>query len=224
MKAYWSLASFVFFFGLGLYVCVFANRSIADLPALDVASNSVSRDPAAIRRTYDFSMLNGSALESATKSRILSGAKIVRGNSEVGVELGHFVVRGEDGQKTLACQRYSKLVLTFEGDGSAVNGELPRMEVEGSCEASTDINSISPLMIPVAKILGEPVGDGEFNFRENKPLSIRFANVMDQWPTSWHLKSVRLYDAQKSTDQVIISAEEMKGLSARPVIINFKAE
>jgi hypothetical protein len=224
MKAYWSLASLVFFFGLGLYVCVFGNRSIADLPALEVASNSVARDPAAIRRTYDFSMLNGSALESAAKMRILSGAKIVHNNSDVGVELGHFVVKGEDGQKTLACQRYSKLVLTFEGDGSAVNGELPRMEVEGNCEASNDINSISPLMIPVAKILGEPVGDGEFSFRENKPVAVRFANVLDQWPTAWHLKSVRLYDAQKSTDQVVISAEELRDLSAKPVIINFKAE
>ena len=107
MKAYWSLASLIFFFGLGLYVCVFGNRSIADLPSIDVASNLVTRDPAAIRRTYDFSMLNGSALESAAKMRILSGAKVVRGNSEVGIELGHFVVKGEDGQKTLACQRYS---------------------------------------------------------------------------------------------------------------------
>lgn len=224
MKACWSLASLVFFFGLGLYVCVFGNRSIADLPSIDVASNLVTRDPAAIRRTYDFSMLNGSALESAAKMRILSGAKVVRDNSEVGIELGHFVVKGEDGQKTLACQRYSKLVLTFEGDGFAMNGELPKMEVEGSCEASNDINTISPLMIPVAKILGEPVGDGEFNFRENKAVAIRFSNVLDQWPTSWHLKSVRLYDGQKSTDQVVISSEEIKGISSRPVILDFKAE
>lgn len=224
MKAYWSLASLVFFFGLGLYVCVFGNRNIADLPAIDVASNLVTRDPAAIRRTYDFSMLNGSALEAAAKQRILSGAKVVRSNSEVGIELGHFVVKGADGQKALACQRYSKLVLTFEGDGSAINGELPRMDVEGACEVSNDINSISPLMIPVAKILGEPVGDGEFSFRENKALAIRFTNVLDQWPTSWHLKSVRLFDSQKTTDQVVISAEEIKGISSKPVILDFKAD
>jgi hypothetical protein len=226
MKAsIWTLLSVVgliFFFGAGLYVCVFSTHLIPDISSVEMAGTSVSRNPAAIRRTYDFSMLEGSALETAAKNRLLSGLKLIKGQSQIGVELGHFVIKGPGGEKTFACQKFSKIMMTFDGDGTAVNGELPRMEVEGSCEISADINSISPLMIPVARILGEPVGDGEFNFREGNSISVRFANVVEQWPVTWQLKGVRLFNEQDSNDQVIISAEEMKNYFSKPFILQFQ--
>jgi hypothetical protein len=223
-KTYFSIAILGSFFSIGVLLGgaqIFSNGE-EGIEIKVPGDNPVARDPAAIRRSYDFSALEGSALEVATKNRLLAGLKSVRENNEVGVGLGHFVLKGPEGEKTFGCQKYSRISMVFEGDGAAINGELPVMEVEGDCEVSSDINAISPLYIPVAKILGEPVGDGEFNFKENKPISVKFANVVDQWPTIWSLKSVRLFDGPDGKNQITISPEELHSLTGKPFILNFK--
>lgn len=220
MKSCGNVCALILFFLVGIYVSVFMPTSLRDLPKTDLASNGISRDPAAIKRTYDFSGLEGSALAFATKQRLLAGVKVVRSPEGVGLELGHFVLKGQDGQKTFACQRYGKVMLTFVGDGSAVSGELPKMEVEGNCEMSSDINSISALRIPIAKILGEPVAEGEFNFRDDQPVSIRFANVLDQWPRTWQLQAIRLFDSTQK-DEVVIPAKELRDILPKPVLLNW---
>jgi hypothetical protein len=138
-----------------------------------------SRDPA-IRKVYDFSGLDGSALSQASKQRILSGFETFKQGSDVGIALGHFVLRGPNGQKQFACQRYSKVILSFEGEGMAVGGEKPTMQIEGPCNKDEDINRIAALMVPVSKIMSQPVADGEFDFHENQNLRVRFARVSDQ--------------------------------------------
>jgi hypothetical protein len=218
MKHFVGVAVVFLFFIFGFTATYFANGFNV---TFEQASKSPSRDPAAIRRVYDFSDLQGSALDSASKQRLISGALVVTDNSNIGIGLGHFVLRGQDGQKAFACQTYSKVVLTFEGDGMMVGGEKPQMEVEGACDVSADINSIAPLWIPVAKILGEAVADGEFDFREGKPVKIRFANVSDQWPTTWVLKSVRLVDPIKSAS-VIVEEKELRAIAPKPLMINFR--
>lgn len=180
-----------------------------------------SRDPAAIKKVYDFSNLEGSALNYAAKQRLLDGVKVLRENNDVGLELGHFVIKGPDGQKTFACQTFSKVVLAFEGDGVAVAGELPQMEVEGGCEISSDINRIAAVWIPVSKILGEPVADGEFDYREGKVSKLKFANVSDQWPRTWKLKSVRLIDPTGSNGEVAIPTQELQQIIKKPFIVTF---
>ncbi len=186
-------------------------------------TKSASRDPAAIRRVYDFSQLDGSALDQASKQRLISGAKIRKDAEEIGIELGHFVLKGMNGQKTFACQKYSHIVLQFEGDGSASNGEKPTMEVEGSCEISTaDVNSISPLWIPVAKILGEPVADGEFDFRDGHPIKVRFANVFQEWPAEWRLRGIKLINQEDPSKEVSIVDKEIRQFMDHPFIVNFK--
>jgi len=234
MQARYTIPATFVFFGLGIYFSVLSPHFSDEgnlktlLTSTRTNSSSVSRDPAAIRRTYDFSGLDGSALAKAQKMRLLSGAKVVREKTGVGVELGHFVIKGEDGQKTFACQKYGKIAMTFVGDGSAVNGELPKMEVEGLCEMSADINSISPLWIPVAKILGEPVADGEFSFKEGKPISLRFANVLEKWPTTWQLQSVRLFTSESQIEkgaekqEVIIPPQELRQYVPGPLLIEWK--
>src|SRR3712207_2818747 len=68
--------------------------------------NGNSRNPAAIRKDLDFSRLDGAELITATQKRLVSAAKVVLQDNEVGVELGHFVTRGEDGQRKLACDSH----------------------------------------------------------------------------------------------------------------------
>jgi len=186
-----------------------------------LTKSSVSRDPAAIRKNYDFSGLAGDALSQASKQRLASGAIVRKSDSDVGVGLGDFVISSNDGQKAFACQKYGTVELSFEGDGSAINGQKPEMQVEGSCEVASDINSISPLWIPVAKILGEPVADGEFDFREQHPVRVRFANVSGVWPTTWRLKGVRMIDPKHPGDEVKVSDEDLADLLDRPLILSF---
>jgi hypothetical protein len=221
MKVFYIGLYVVFFFGVGLLITKFSSQFPQEV--VEQTHPFLSRDPAAIRRVYDFSELDGSALDQASKQRLVSGAKILKEADEIGVELGHFVVRGQDGQKAFACQKYSRIILQFEGDGSASNGEKPSMEVEGSCEISTaDINSISPLWIPVAKILGEPVADGEFDFREGHAIKVRFANVMQEWPSLWRLRGVKLLDQNETGKEVSIGDKEIHQFSDHPFIVNFK--
>jgi hypothetical protein len=183
---------------------------------------SVSRDPAAIKKVYDFSNLDGVALDQASKQRLISGAKVIQEKGDIGIELGHFVLRGADGQKSFACQLYSKITLVFEGDGMAIGGEKPSMEVEGSCEISADINAISPLWIPVGRILGEPVAECDFDFREGRPAKVHFSNVQGEWPTVWRLKTVHLSQQQMASNEVTIGDNELRQYSQKPFIISFK--
>lgn len=188
-------------------------------PQQSITMSSASREPSAIRKSYDFSSLDGMELSQASRKRLLADVKIMKENTDVGVELGHFVVRGSDGDKAFACQRFGKVVLAFEGDGMAVGGEKPRMEVEGDCIVASDINRIAPLWIPVSKILGEPVAEGEFDFRDPKPVKIRFFSVLDQWPRTWVLKKVTLLSGQG--EQIEVQPSDLKEIQGRPVILEF---
>jgi len=220
MKPFMVIIFLLFFFTIGFLVTRFSPDFV---PNEEAGNKTPARDPAAIRRVYDFSQLDGAALDQASKQRLVSGAKIHVQDTDIGIELGHFVVKGNNGQKTFACQKYTSIILQFEGEGVATSGEKPSMEVEGSCEISSlDINSISPLWIPVSKILGEPVADGEFDFREGHPIKIRFANVMQEWPAQWRLRGVKLIDQHDPGQEVTIDDQEIHQLTDHPFIVNFK--
>lgn len=219
MRIVFIFSSFFIFFGIGFLISSRSQQFQAE-PSYAVIQSS-GRDPAAIRKVYDFSALEGSALNYAAKQRILDGVKVVREEQDIGIELGHFVIKGSDGEKTFACQKYSKVVLSFEGEGVAVSGELPKMEVEGGCEISSDINRIAAVWIPVSRILGEPVVDGEFDFREGRPSKLKFANVTDQWPRLWQLKSVRLIDPSGENSEVAIPSSELRDILKKPFLIEF---
>lgn len=192
--------------------------------AFEIADNSSSssRSPAAIKKNYDFSGYEGSALHVAMKNRLLSGAKVVYDEKDVGVQFGHFVVKALNGDKEFACQRYGQIVLQFQGEGMAVSGEPSMMEVEGGCEISADINSIAAIWIPVSRIRGEPVADGEFDFRDGKPVKVTFSNVSDQWPNLWQLKAVKLVDPSGKNSDVVIDQQELKSMEPRPFLVEFR--
>ena len=151
----------------------------------------------------------------------MDGAKVVHDQKDLGVELGHFVIKGAEGQKEFACQRYSRVILQFEGEGVAVAGELPKMEIEGACEISPDINSIAAIWIPVSRILGEPVADGEFDFREGHPAKVKFANVSDQWPMLWQLRSLKLVDPSGAHGEVSVQYSELREILRKPFLVQF---
>ncbi len=181
----------------------------------------ITRDPAAIRQVYDFSNLSGSDLTAAMKKRLLAGSTVVHEHQSLGVELGHFALAKLTGEKTLACQEFQKVTLHFEAEGVATSGERPVMEVEGACEFSSDMTKINPILIPVDKIMAEKPTDGEIQYREGHPVTLRFRGLTEEWPTRWLLTGVRLSN-QGEQKELLIDAEEVSQILGRPMMVNFK--
>ncbi|QDK39411.1 hypothetical protein [Bdellovibrio sp. NC01] len=183
-------------------------------------SFSINRDPAAIRTNFDFSNLTGDSLHEAVKQRLVAGFEMKRSADGMGLGLGHFVFRDDAGEKKLACQEFGKVTMTFEAEGVSVGGDKPTMEIEGRCEYSNDMTKINPLYLPVAKILNEKPGDGEFNFNEGHAVTVRFANLPEDWPRTWLLKSVKLNNEQKNKS-VTVESDEVARYMGHPLVLTF---
>lgn len=153
----------------------------------------------------------------AVKARVVNGFQLAKESDRIGLSLGHFAFMNEVGQKTLACKEYEKVVLSFEAEGVLVSGEKPSMILEGNCRFSEDLSRIRPLYLPVARILGERPADGEFTFRDENPIVVRFSNLSDEWPRQWLLTGVSLQGAR---EKVSIERNELRRLFGQPMVLN----
>lgn len=180
----------------------------------------VNRDPAAIRTNFDFSNLSGTKLQDAVKERLIAGFELKKSAGGTSIGLGHFVFLDDKGEKKLACQEFSKVSLTFEAEGVSVAGDKPSMQMEGHCEFSTDMTKINPLYLPIAKILGEKPGDGEFQFNEGHALTVRFTNLPEEWPHTWILKSVKLMN-DKGSEALVVESNEVARYLGHPLVLSF---
>lgn len=176
----------------------------------------IRRDPSAIRQHYDFTNLKGTALEIAMRERIISQIEIVKNDVGFGLNLGHFAFKSDNGENLLGCQYFNKVTLVFEAEGAAVNGVKPTMEVDGPCENSEDLTKINAVMIPLKQLMIEKPTDGDFNFNQGKPLSLRMLNLTDSWPTMWSLIGVRL---NSTSQQFIIDRNEIAKIIGQPLLI-----
>ena len=182
--------------------------------------SQINRDPASIGKIYDFTNLSGDELRTAVKKRLMAGFDIHRGDGEQEVALGHFMFVDAQGEKKFACQEFNKITLTFEAEGVSVSGEAPKMEVEGACSYSGDISKIDPLLIPVAKILGEKSLDGELQFNGEHAVALKFTNLPEDWPRTWILKQVRL-KKDGSTDSFTVESDEVARYVGHPTVLKF---
>lgn len=182
------------------------------------------RDPAAIKNNFDFSHLRGEKLFAAQKQRLLAGLELAKNlpgkPAEARIGLGHFVFSNERGEKRMACQEFGKVSLSFEAEGVSVAGDKPVMEIEGRCEFSADMTKINPLYLPIAKILGERPGDGEFEFNDGAKVIVRFTNLPEEWPHTWLLKSVKLLN-EKNAESLVIETYEVNKYLGHPMVLSF---
>ena len=174
------------------------------------------RNPAAIKKVFDFSQLGGSALKMRSHRRLIEEANFKTENGKVLIELGHFVTRGEGNRKVFACDFYEHVSLTFKAEGVANGGEIPTMKVEGPCKVSPDLNKISWISIPVKKILNEKASDMDLNYNESNT-HFHFENIGSSWPKNWVLKSVRLYRDNSSADGIEVDEAEIREISSAPI-------
>jgi hypothetical protein len=193
--------------------------------AIYFSTASLSKDvrtPAAIRKDLDFSHLDGAELITASQKRLVTAARIILQNDDVGVELGHFVTRGATGDRQLACDFYDRVSLQFEAEGVADNGEKPMMQIEAPCRTGTDITRIEPIWIPVKKLQAEHATDMDISYPEQEGVNFRFSHMTGAWPGHWALHSVRLFNGSESGRIVDISNHELHDILHSPLTVNWQ--
>lgn len=185
--------------------------------------NQNERNPAAIQKTFDYSHFEGEPLKLRSLKRLINDAKVIAGDGTVGIELGHFVTKGEDGRGQLACEFYGRVQLTFEGEGISEGGEKPMMEVEAPCTYSADINRLEPIWIPSARLRAEkamPPRMFEASYPENG-VHLSFKQMASSWPQQWNLVSVRLFNETISGREVSIGKDDIGEIIEKPLLIDF---
>lgn len=175
-----------------------------------------NRNPAAIRKAFDFSQLEGSALKMRSQRRLIEEATVTNENGKVTIELGHFVTKGEGNRKVFACDFYEHVYLTFKAEGVATGGEIPTMRVEGPCKVSADLNKISSISIPVNRILNEKPSDMDLNYDQSS-VTFHFENIGPSWPKNWVLKSVHLSRDNHPGEGIEVDEQEIHDLSSIPI-------
>jgi hypothetical protein len=181
-----------------------------------------SRNPATIRSDLDFSSLVGAELLLATQRRLVSEAKILRQNLDVGIELGAFVTRGEDGERLHVCQHYDRISMIFEAEGIAVSGRKAGMEIDGPCTPSQDISRIEPIWIPVSRLLEQPPTDMDISF--DNDVDFRFERMVSEWPPMWRLVGVKLYSSNDLTRGLSLSGEELRQHLTEALILDWRPD
>ncbi|MCB0406962.1 MAG: hypothetical protein KDD34_02095, partial [Bdellovibrionales bacterium] len=144
-----------------------------------------SRLPAAVGKGIDFSELKGSAFSLASRQRILQEARLIYQGTDIGVELGHFITKSQNGEKAFACNKYSTVQLQFVAVGIAESGESPVMEVEGDCVIGKSIGKIEPIWVPAAQLLSEIPANMELQINEPYHVNFKFDHIGSQWPKTW---------------------------------------
>jgi hypothetical protein len=179
------------------------------------------RDPAAIRRAYDVSHLDGLALSKKINERLVGDSRILKRDDAIGLELGQFAtLSGQN--KRLACAIYDRVQMVFQGEGEASNSRPPEMLVEGYCRTSKkDVLFMEPIWIPVTQILASPATSNDLTFYDDEPVSLKFSHINGEWPRRWVLNSIRLYHSEQENQEVIVDREEIRLARPKSIEVQF---
>lgn len=175
------------------------------------------RNPAAIKKSFDFSHLEGSKLVSHSQERLIAAAKILMNEESVGIELGHFVAKNSEGKKQSACRAYNQVELVFKAGDMLVHGSPPEMVIKGPCLYQNNSDRISAIWIPMADILKSKVGNTALDFGEAGEVGVRFSNIGDEWPRVWGLASVRLSNSDSLESELMIDESRMNDILEKPL-------
>jgi len=177
---------------------------------------AMPRTPAAIPKVFDYSHLEGEALNSALQRRLLTGTEFTKGQDGIELHVGHFVTNNTDGKPAFACDIYNRVTFVFQAEGFAVSGERPTLTVEGPCEMSNSMSETKPLLIPVDQVLAESPGNIELNYMEGLPVSLKFANMTEEWPHQWSLSEIKLFNRNDGRS-IILDSKNLRKLSSNPL-------
>lgn len=199
-----------------------SGRNPVDLSSyLASEDQGASRSVAAIRRVYDFSTLEGSALERASMQRILSGTRILETQDEVSVEFGHFVVTDQDGNRDFACRVFRNVELELMAVGVSTSEGKPTLKIKAPCKISEDVNQISGIKIPFKRLMSEKPGELELVYAEFPGYEFKTMQLDYQWPTSWELMSVKLTGEMPGLSQISVPHSEIRSWYKSPFLVRW---
>jgi hypothetical protein len=128
----------------------------------------------------------------------------------------------ENNQKDFACGYYDKVTLTFEAEGVAVSGEKPTLTVQTGCGVGANINAMSPIHIPLNKLMAEKPGNSEYKFfDEQTPISITSSNPPPDWPKTWVLSEVKLSNTQNSSRVLHLTRDDLRQENSKPILMKW---
>lgn len=180
---------------------------------------SSGRTPAAIKRVFDFSNLNGRALTLASHKRLIADAILHNSEDKIGIELGHFVTKAENGGRTYACDYYNKIRMTFHSADMSVNGNPSLMIIESNCNKSEDINRVATIWIPFKLLHESPERDKDLEVMDQLKTSLSLRNIGDRWPKAWTLNSISIYDEENEEHTIHIDQNELREINADPLTL-----
>ncbi len=189
---------------------------------------------------YDLSCVNSRDRSQAIMSRLIRGLKIERRENFLGLQLGHFITfenesdrdqfcrDGEDRtishaqvspQKKMACELFPKIQIQFEADGESANGEKRSLEIEASCQITTNLNVTDTIWIPWGQLASETPFEGESKYSKPTPLSLKVRNVTEAWPQKWILSRISLLGPRERLD---LEQSKIEGIAKRPFVFEFR--
>jgi hypothetical protein len=216
----WAVLLFVFFLFAGFRLSTDSWKGM-----LYVYLGEDQRSPAALHHLKDFSRLDAKSLSAAAHDQLIANAEIVRDDKQLGVKLGHFLTRTNDGKREFACRVenhpgvYDTLEMTFVGLGVSDSGELPTIEVESSCRSSADLDWLETIWIPMGEIaskIGSAGAGTNYGFSGEDPdgknkFSVSVKNMpSSDWPEVWVLTKVRLFHSANPDDSLIVDTANLK--------------
>jgi hypothetical protein len=204
-----KIALIVVAFGVGYYFSIASH-----------VGSTVSRVPAAVRKSFDLTSLHGKALDSASKNALLEGIQIAKQNWGFEMELGHFIFANNSGGESQACDEYSQVIMVFEGAGSGVNGEPAQLTVTADCHASRDLSKIEAIKIPLNFVYSEKPEDTEIDLRDNYKVHLKLLNISDTWPRQWNLVEIRLQDPENNQN-MFIGRADIQSFLGHPLVVSY---
>lgn len=216
-------ASVIFTFAMGFGWQFTAEVFSAHQTRLSASGNFPDhwRNPAAIGKGNDLSVLSGNALKKASQRRLLEDVRLVFTDKQFGIELGHFVVKGPEGNKQFACEYYDRVQITLVAEGVAVNGETPEIQIEGDCKISKDINRMEPVWLPFEEIKDMPPRNLRSYFFEKEKVFASVYHIGEFWPRSWRLEAVRVFNEVKSNREIAVESSASETYRSHPVTISW---
>jgi hypothetical protein len=184
------------------------------------------RSPATVRLLSDYAALDRRSLANDVHQQLVGGAELIRQNGELGVRLGHPLLKLKGGGYDFACAVqgrpgvFDRIELIFWGIGITESGHPPRMVVESSCQTGEDLNRLATLWLPMSQIFANPAKDQQLEFYEDPPLTIRLEQIPGEWPENWVLTHIRLFREDNPSNSLEIGASLIK--EARSQILSFE--
>lgn len=193
------------FFILGVFVTL---QSWDGEVYVNLESLKNSRNPAAIKKSFDYSQFNSTTALSSARESLLNEAQKRVEEDKVGFNFGNFIVGSKTKGYALACQMYDRVVIEYRGEGQFVNGEKPSFKIEAPCSLSEDIKHLSTIWIPTEKLQGEKPLDGELSYEEFAQVRYQFDYIGNEWPTEWVFEKIVLKDSSANQSELVVTRQD----------------